>query len=214
MNFKNIFTLITLMTLLNLRCFASTFDPFFPRLIHSEGLYFVLVQYDKGRETKFGITFMTYQTWCNQTKVIWLSCDKDKNGKLEVNDLRITTLMDVKPIYRVRYWDFHRLSEIQNQAIAENIADMIINCGTGTNHRHIKAIQKHLGIKQDGVIGTNTIRAINKSKPTELYTFIFNYRQQYYKRIGVGRQHKFLKGWLNRITTLKNSHIHEKYIAY
>lgn len=211
--FKKLIALFSLVLLLNLNGFASAFDLYFPRLIQAEGYYFVMVQYDKGGATKFGITYAVYKNWCNRTTLILISCDKDKNGKLEVNDLRITTLLDVKPIYLTRYWEFHRLSEVHNQGVAEIIGDMIINCGTGRNHVHVKTIQKHLGLKADGIIGTKTLEAINKANPSKLYKFIYQYRSNYYKKIGVGTQRKFLKGWLNRISTLKNAHTDENYIS-
>ena len=192
--------------------YSATFDPFYPRLIQSEGVYFVMVQYDRGGATKFGVTLVVYDKWCNATKIILIHCDKDHNGIINANDLRLVTLNDVKPIYQKRYWDFYRLSEIHNQAVAEMISDMIINCGTGTNHRHIKAIQKYLGVEQDGIIGTKMLAKINKANQSKLYNYIYTYREQYYRKIGVGTQTKFLAGWLNRIIKLKKLHHNEKYL--
>lgn len=187
---------------------------FFPHLIKAEGLYFVIVQYDKGGATKFGITISTYMMWCNQTQIIWIGCDKDNNGTLTENDLRLITLNDVRPIYQKQYWDAYRLSEIHNQAISEIISDMIVNCGTGYKNKHIKAIQSYLKLEPDGVIGTKTIAKINKVNAKALYDFIYEYRQQHYQKIGVGKQKKFLKGWLNRLATSKQIHAHEKYINF
>lgn len=211
--FKAFSTLCLLLFVLNTN--AARFQLFFPHLMKAEGLYFVIVQYDKGGATKFGITISTYTMWCNQNKVIWIGCDKDRNGTLNANDLRLTTLNDVRPIYQKQYWDIYHLSEIKNQAIAEVISDMIVNSGTGSQNRHIKAIQSYLGVVSDGIIGRKTIEKINKViSHRQLYKFIYDYRKRHYQRIGVGKQKKFLQGWLNRISTLKQIHYHEKYINF
>lgn len=206
--------MLCLLVMLNTNIWAARFVLFFPHLIKAEGLYFVIVQYDKGGATKFGITISTYMMWCNQTTLIWIGCDKDQNGKLTDNDLRLTTLNDVRPIYQKQYWDAYRLSEIHNQAIAEIISDMIVNCGTGVKNKHIKAIQNYLKLEPDGVIGTKTIAKINKVNAKNLYNFIYEYRKAHYLKIGVGKQKKFLKGWLNRLSTSKQIHEHEKYINF
>ncbi|MEA5259469.1 glycosyl hydrolase 108 family protein [Arcicella aquatica] len=212
MNFKKTFTLCGLLVMMNTTIWAARFDLFFPHLMKAEGLYFVIIQYDKGGATKFGITLYTYLMWCNQTKVVWIGCDKDKNGVLNANDLRVTTLNDVRPIYQKQYWDTYHLSEVDNQAIAEITSDLIVNCGPGVKNKHIKAIQTYLKLKPDGVMGTKTIEKINKTNANRLYHFIYQYREKHYLKIGVGKQKKFLKGWLNRISTLKQIHKHENYI--
>ncbi len=214
MNLKKFFTTLGLLVMLNTNIWAARFVLFFPHLIKAEGLYFVIVQYDKGGATKFGITITTYIKWCNQTQVIWIGCDKDQNGFLTENDLRLTTLHDVRPIYQKQYWDAYRLSEIHNQAIAEIISDMIVNCGPGVKNKHIKAIQHFLKLKPDGIIGTKTIAKINKVNAKRLYNFIYEYRKAHYLKIGVGKQKKFLKGWLNRLYKSKQIHKHEKYINF
>ena len=214
MNLKKTLSTLCLLAMLNTNIWAARFVLFFPHLMKAEGLYFVVVKYDKGGATKFGITISTYMMWCNQTPLIWIVCDKDGNGMLNANDLRLTTLNDVRPIYQKQYWDVYHLSEIKNQAIAEIICDMIVNCGTGAKNKHIKAIQRYLKLKPDGVMGKRTIAKINKTNAKRLYKFIYNYRKQHYKNIGVGKQKKFLKGWFNRISTLKQIHRHEKYINF
>lgn len=195
-------------------CFGADFEKYFPHLIKSEGVLFTVTQYDRGGATKFGVTLSTYKMWCNSNLITIAEkpCDKDGNGKLNANDLRITTIDDVKPIYRKIYWDLVKADRIQNQAIAEIIVDMAINCGTGYRNQHIKAIQKFAGVKADGRIGEKTIAAINNSEPSKLYNYIFKYRKGFYQRLGQGSQRKFVRGWLNRIHNLKQIHQNEKLI--
>lgn len=64
-----------------------------------------------------------------------------------------------------------------------------------------KAIQRLVGVKDDGVIGNVTLAAINKSNPRLLFYRLFNARQNYYEEI-VRRapiKKKFLLGWCNRL---------------
>ena len=64
-----------------------------------------------------------------------------------------------------------------------------------------KAIQKLVGVKADGIIGNNTLAAINKSNPTLLFYRLFNARQNYYEEIvkRTPTNAKFLLGWNNRL---------------
>ena len=184
-------------------CFAGNFENYFPRLIKSEGVIFTVTQYDRGGATKYGITLATFKMWCNSRFIIISNCDKDGNGMVNTNDLRITTILDVKPIYKRVYWDLIKADFIENQAIAEIICDMAINCGTGYRSQHIKAIQHFLSLKNDGKIGGNTLAAINKTNPLKLYNYIYQYRANFYRRLGKGNQKRFERGWLNRIKNLR-----------
>ncbi|MDI9863965.1 glycosyl hydrolase 108 family protein [Flectobacillus sp. DC10W] len=189
---------------------AAKLDLYFPHLMKSEGLLFVVIQWDRGNETKFGVTLVTYKIAC--ARMIAVSCDKNRDGVVSAHDLALTTQQDVKPIYRVMYWEQARADEIKNQAIAEQIVDILVNMGAGKGRQHIKAIQKFVGAQSDGIIGSGTIRKINATNQKILYNSIVKYRLNYYKAIGVGNQKKFLRGWLNRVHNLKAIHKNEKYL--
>jgi lysozyme family protein len=209
--------IIILLSILSITssCFGAEFEKYFPHLIKSEGTLFTVTQYDRGGATKFGITLRTYNIWCNsEISMFARNCDKDMNGRLNANDLRLTTLDDVRPIYKLMYWDLVKADRIENQAIAELVADMAINCGTGYRNQHIKAIQKFIGVKSDGRIGPKTIEALNNTEPSKLYKYIFKYRKSFYQRLGHGNQRKFVRGWLNRINNLKKIHQNEKLIEF
>ncbi|GAO27758.1 hypothetical protein JCM15548_14608 [Geofilum rubicundum JCM 15548] len=52
----------------------------------------------------------------------------------------------------------------------------------------------------DGIIGRNTVKAINSCPPEVLFNAIKSARIHYYNTIAQrGQNHKFLKGWLKRI---------------
>jgi lysozyme family protein len=205
MKYLIILTLILFSSL----CKGADFEQFFPHVIKVEGVLFTVNQYDRGGATKYGITYATYKTWCNSKIIEIVLCDKDGNGRITKNDLRLTVLRDVKPIYKNCYWDAVKADSIKNQAVAELYVDFIINSGAGYKNQNIKSIQKLIGVKADGKIGPKTLKAINDYPPQKLYKKLFKYRVNYYYSIAHGDQKHNLRGWLNRLQTLKS--IHQNY---
>ena len=201
--------LILLLFLFSINTRAGNFNQFFPRIIRAEGVRFTITQYDKGGATKFGITLMTYKDYCRSQLSF---CDKNGDRVLNAFDLSLTTLNDVKPIYKQNYWNRVNADQIKNQALAEVLTDIVINCGFKQGKKHIKFIQKLLKIKQTGFLDKRTIAKINNSNARVIYIGIFNYRNDYYTILGVGSQKKFKFGWLNRIKNLKKEHEKLHYI--
>lgn len=187
-------------------CKGADFETFFPHVIKVEGVLFTVTQYDKGGATKFGVTYSTYKTWCDSKPIEIFPCDKDGNGRITKNDLRLTVLLDVKPIYKKYYWDAVKADSIKNQAVAELFVDFIINSGAGYKNNNIKAVQRIVGVVADGKIGVKTLKAINEYPPKKLYNKLHKHRLNYYYSIAHGTQKTFLKGWLGRLQTLKSIH--------
>ena len=69
----------------------------------------------------------------------------------------------------------------------------------------IKRVQKIIGVKQDGIVGTVTLSAINK-EGDELFEKVQEARKQFLNAIVNIRpsQKKFLKGWMNRVNDLND----------
>ena len=182
----------------------------FPHTIKCEGETFTRIKLDKGGATKYGVTIVTYSYWCNGKKITVVVCDKNHDGKITAIDLNRTTIEDVKPIYKALYWDVAKGDQIKNQAIAEFITDFFINSGAST--RNIKLIQKCLGIKQDGIFGTKTLKAINSKNPKKLFKVLLAFRTKFFENI-VKRnpsQKFFWKGWKNRLKLLTTIYKNEK----
>jgi len=193
--------------------FCADFKLFFPRLIRLEGVLFTITRYDLGGATKFGITLKSFQAYCKHQSIEILICDKDGDGLVSVEDLRLIVLQDVKQIYLNAYWHQMRADEIHSQALAELLVDMVIHAGTGYQGAHIKALQHILGIKADGRMNHQTIEALNRADEKLVYHALFQYRKNYYQKLAqVKNQSVFLKGWQHRIFTLQNLHHHAKLI--
>jgi lysozyme family protein len=207
------FKYLTLLLFISYSSLSADFEKFFPHIIAVEGVMFTVTKYDKGGATKYGITYSTFKTWCNRKIVVIFPCDKDGNGQLSTNDLRLTVLQDVKPIYKAQYWNICRADLIVNQEFAELWTDFIINSGNGYKNRNIKAVQRIVGAKVDGKVGEQTIKKINDFDAKLLYKKLYRYRIRYYHSIAYGDQKYNLKGWLNRLTKIKRIHFpHEKTI--
>ena len=206
--------LITTILLLHfLTVNSADFQKYFPRLISMEGVMFTVTQYDKGGATKYGITYETFKLWCDGKVVEIAPCDKDNDQKVTINDLRLTVLQDVKPIYETYYWDKVMADEIDSQGIAELFVDLTINSGVGYKNCHIKALQDIVNVSADGKMGPETLNAVNSGNQIRIYNSLYQYRKNYYHKISRKKhQKKFLKGWLYRISHLKQIHSHEKLI--
>jgi len=68
----------------------------------------------------------------------------------------------------------------------------------------VKAVQKVLGLEQDGIMGKMTISAINAEIEAPLLARLKAVRTNFYRSIVANdpTQSKFLNGWLNRVEGL------------
>lgn len=104
-------------------------------------------------------------------------------------------------IFKSGYWDKWKADDIENQSIADIVVDWAWASGTVTS---IKQVQKILGVAVDGIVGNDTLTAINIAGQRSLFVKIHNKRIEFVENI-VKRdpsQARFLKGWKNRINSL------------
>lgn len=139
---------------------------------------------DKGGCTMKGITLATFKQYYGKHK----TCDDLKN------------LKDGEWLYIFEkgYWNPCKADEIKNQSIANIIVDWAWHSGVKTV---IKKIQKILRVDADGIVGKQTINAINSEEQKKLFDNIYNEREKYYNNICSNNpsQKVFLKGWMNRL---------------
>jgi len=110
-----------------------------------------------------------------------------------------------KEILKHEYWDRIKLDEVNDDLLAQLMFDASVNHGQGTA---VKMAQKAYNvlsaspIKVDGVIGPQTLSALNEHpKPFMLKLWFLFVRADYYKGI-VSRdqsQKTFIRGWTNRM---------------
>lgn len=147
---------------------------------------------DKGGATNKGITIATWRTY---------GYDKDGDGDIDVNDLKIITDEDFKMILKKNFWNTWKADQIQSQAIANLLVDWIWASGK----YGIKIPQQLLGVTADGIVGPKTIAALNAKDPKSFFTTLWNRRQKFIYNIVKSNpsQKKFLKGWLNRLNGIQ-----------
>lgn len=157
--------------------YNSGFEKSFENLINDEGFNLSHVKNDRGGETYAGITRKYYPNWAG-----WEFIDKGVDPLLG----------DVDNFYYKEYWQKLNCDKMKDK-IAESIFNFAVNAGKVTA---VKLAQKVLGIKQDGIIGENTLKELKKS----LY-FIERYAvEKVVLYVGIcerdASQRKFFFGWI------------------
>jgi lysozyme family protein len=101
-------------------------------------------------------------------------------------------------IFKSKYWDAVKGDKIALQSIANVLVSWAWGSGSKTA---IKQMQRVLGVTVDGIIGNQTISAINESNEVELFEKCIIARKQFFEFITKRnpKNLKFLKGWLNRL---------------
>ena len=103
----------------------------------------------------------------------------------------------VKDFYKANFWDKWLADQITNQSLAELVVDWEVNSGvTG-----IKIPQRILGVTPDGIVGNQTISAMNSADQPSLFAKIWDAHKSFY--ITLVQEHpndaQFLKGWETRL---------------
>ena len=178
----------------------------YPKILKHEG-GFGNDPIDHGGATNMGITLENWKIY---------GYDKDLDGDIDVEDLKILTVEDFKKFFKERYWDkYWKADFIHNQSVANILVDWCYNSGAWG----VKIPQRLLGVVVDGQAGPKTLMALNLSDQFTIFQKIWDARRAFYYRI-VERsvaeykqyhpnatekqllkytQKKFLKGWINRL---------------
>jgi lysozyme family protein len=108
-------------------------------------------------------------------------------------DMRALTPEMVKPFYKRNYWDKIRGDELPS-GVDYAAYDLAVNSGTG---RAAKYLQKIAGVPEDGVIGPQSLKAIQKCDSEDVVDEICNMRLDFLKRLPTFET--FGKGWSRRV---------------
>ena len=140
---------------------------FIPVLMSVEG-GFVNDPDDPGGATNLGVTLATWRE---------AGYDIDGDGDIDGDDVRLLSLSDaVERVVKPMFWDRWRADEIHCQAVADILVDWLYNCGTPG----IRIPQRMLGVAQDGIVGPETLKAVNGADQAELFAAIKSERIKYY----------------------------------
>ena len=138
---------------------------------------------DKGGPTNMGITLRVYRAVYG--------------SKATIADLKALSEQEWQHIFLSLYWNAVKAPHIQSQAIANLLVDYAWGSGVNTA---IRALQKILSTKADGIMGTKTISALNSRKPQLVFELLHKARTQKFLSIvkKSPAQEVFLAGWLRR----------------
>ena len=160
----------------------ENWDTCFAMVLKHEG-GFVNHPKDPGGMTNLGVTRTNWE----------LYLDRDVTEA----DMRALTPEMVKPFYKKNYWDRIRGDELPS-GVDYAAYDLAVNSGTG---RAAKYLQRIAGVTEDGVIGPQSLKAIQKCDAEDVVDEICNMRMTFLKNLGTFET--FGKGWTVRVNDVK-----------
>ncbi len=171
----------------------ADFTKAFQLMIAHEGGY-VNDPDDPGGETYKGVARKIFSKWDGWPKIDLLKRQSDFPGNLD----RDSEIQDaVSHFYQVNFWDKINGDQITNQVIANSIFDFGVNAGVSTS---ASLAQMVVGADSDGVIGANTITAINNFDPDHFLAAFTVAKIARYVNIVKKRptSRKYFYGWVLR----------------
>lgn len=122
----------------------DTFEAIQPHLFGHEGGFANRPEKaDPGGPTKYGITIRTLGQW--------------RGRNVTIDDVRNLTRAEARQIYKAQYWDMVRGDRLP-AGLDYAVFDFGVNSGPGRAARHL---QKLLGVSVDGLIGLETLNALD-----------------------------------------------------
>lgn len=135
---------------------------------------------DPGGATNLGITIATLSDWLDRPAT--------------KGDVRALTPASVRPIYRARYWQPVRASDLP-AGLDLAMFDYAVNSGPS---RAARELQRILGVTADGVVGPITIAAARSRDTRRLIEALCDARLLFLR--GLPHWGAFGRGWERRVT--------------
>jgi lysozyme family protein len=107
-------------------------------------------------------------------------------------DIRNLTREDAVQIYQDDYWNKFQYGDITSQRVATKLFDSAVNMGPV---RAVRLLQLAVNVQADGVLGVQTIAAVNAADESNLMDEFKAQLAKYYCDLG---KPEFMLGWLRR----------------
>ena len=150
---------------------------------------------DPGGATNFGISLRWLKA---QGLLSVLEAEEGDLSQSEIQAVRNMTQKEATQFYKSKWWDFYGYNRIIPDVIAAKIFDTAVNIGPRPAHR---IAQEAAGAVADGVLGADSIMALNAQKGSPLLIHALQDRQMAYYNALVARNphlEEFLVGWRAR----------------
>ncbi len=156
------------------------FNSIISTILANEGDY-VNDPFDKGGETKYGISKASYPN-------------------IDITNL---SLEQAKALYKQDYWDKQGYCVIQDIDLATKVLDLAVNTGSKNSIKLLQRALRACGayeVIDDGIYGNKTTEAINNIDNSKIIVGLRSEAAGYYRGITKKdpSQKVFLTGWLNR----------------
>ena len=114
--------------------------------------------------------------------------------------VRNLTKKEATDIFHSEFWDKCRCDELPDR-IAFALYDTAVNTGI---KQAVKFLQRALGIKDDGIIGTDTVYFARNCDVDDVLASMLEQRRAFYRHLAdkYPTDKRFLNGWLNRVDDL------------
>ena len=139
---------------------------------------------DRGGPTNYGITMPTLEEW--------------RRHKVTVDDIKNLTEAEAREIYLAMFIRRPGFSRIPDARLRE----LVVDAGVMSHPRHAAEwLQKVLGVRQDGVLGPQTMAKLAQTPSIFVYLGMCGLRMRIYGRLITSRpsQAVFAAGWMNRV---------------
>ncbi len=158
--------------------------------------YFANLVGDSGGVTYGGIARNLHPEWKGWPIVDAYIASKGGLSKMKNNE-RIPAADPLVTEYFHDDWNTFKIGGIDSQDVANILYDFMVNSGSKLG---VKKIQRIIGVLDDGVMGPNTLAAINKAEPKKLNNDLKKMREDFYLSIqDKGQNRNFIKQWLARL---------------
>jgi lysozyme family protein len=163
---------------------TGNFEQCLALVLRSEG-GFVNNPSDPGGMTNLGVTKKTWEAWVGHS----------------VDEAAIRALgpADVAPLYKKNYWNAVQGDSLP-MGVDYAVFDCAVNSGTA---RAAKILQTILGVPVDGVIGPQTIEAVDDENPRDIVTRFCDRRLQFLQILPTFD--KFGNGWTRRVSQVEQT---------
>lgn len=180
---------------------SPSFDKAIDTVLEHEG-GFVNHRDDPGGATNYGISLRTVLQMVEAGDLKAERFDVDGDGDIDVDDIRALNVEAAEEIYFELWWQRNQYDRIDDQDIATKVFDFAVNMGSRQAHKLLQRACRACGwtLVDDGLIGPNSIRAINSVRPAVLLAAFKSEAAGFYRALTVKNEafESFIDGWLIR----------------